>query len=221
MHAADRQSDTHLGAFVEREPKKPLRQRHRRRFADKPMIPVIIQRSLIGEYSLLHSGIDEDAKHFMQRLNQYLVSWNCIEKNKESNTYFLDCLGHWKYCSDDQRIKEGAFQAGDATLVAIPSFDIGDNISVKPSVGRELIRYFYCEHSASVGLNLMARTRSDQLFPIGQQRYQIEVSSSSGAFLKHVASGNSWVYRIFQGAFEKLIVWVPKISVSNGRKGLS
>lgn len=47
------------------------------------MIPVIIQRIIMGEYSLLHSGTDEDAKHFMQRLNKYLVSWNYIKKGQE------------------------------------------------------------------------------------------------------------------------------------------
>lgn len=93
MRAADRQSDTHLEAFVERELKKPLRQRYRRRFADKPMIPVIIQRSIIGKYSLQHSGTDEDAKHFMQRLSKYLVSWNYIKKGQERRElYLLDRL---------------------------------------------------------------------------------------------------------------------------------
>lgn len=92
MCAADRQSDTHPGAFAKHELKKPLRQRYRRGFADKPIIPVIIERSIIGEYSLLHSGTDKNAKHFMQRL-KYLVSWNYIKTGQERRElYLLDRL---------------------------------------------------------------------------------------------------------------------------------
>lgn len=65
VHVADGQPDTHHSAVAECELEPPLRQRRCCRFADKPMIPGIMQRSIMGEYSLLHFRADEQAKHFM------------------------------------------------------------------------------------------------------------------------------------------------------------
>lgn len=82
------QRSTYLRAFARRELKESLRHSRCRRLADKPMVPIDVQRCCIRENPVHQVRTNEGAEHFMQRLRKLLLA-----ETKAISTSLLEAAG--------------------------------------------------------------------------------------------------------------------------------